>query len=95
MAKDTEQLLLRPSVALVEQLDEAVEKFGKRSRNEIAVEILETYFPFWEQAEQAKLNLIEEQRTGLFGVGAYARGKTTKEEVERVKKDAQSRKSKK
>jgi metal-responsive CopG/Arc/MetJ family transcriptional regulator len=92
MAKDTEQLLLRPSVALVEQLDEAVEKFGKRSRNEIAVEILETYFPFWEQAEQAKLDLIEEQR---LGVGVYARGKGSQKEIEMVKKDAQSHNSKK
>lgn len=95
MAKgQTEQLLLRPSSELVERLDEAVEKFGKRSRNEVAVEILETYFPFWEQAEQGKRDLVEQQRAVLFeNVSAvYARGKGSRVGIEKVLRDAQSRK---
>jgi metal-responsive CopG/Arc/MetJ family transcriptional regulator len=95
MAKgQTEQLLLRPSSRLVEKLDEAVEKFGKRSRNEIAVDILETYFSLWAETEQFKLDLVEQQKAELFKnvTAVYARGKGSKAGVEKVLKDAQSRK---
>ncbi len=91
----TDQLLLRPSIQLLERLDACVEHYGKRSRNEIAVEVLERYLPLWEAAEQAKHAVINQHLDGVDTSGVYSRGSGKKKgEIGKVLKDAQSRKAK-
>lgn len=62
---------------LSRRLDQAVIRFNKRSRATIAQEILETYFDFWLEAEQAKQAIIEAQREKL-GKGPAATETATK-----------------
>lgn len=50
----------------VTSLDDAARRFNRRSGQQVAEEILTTYLPFWEQAEQLKLNRIEKQREQMF-----------------------------
>lgn len=61
------QFKLRVEVALVKSLEDAARNHGRRTAQEVAEDILRTYLPFWEQAEQVKKNRIEEQRDALFG----------------------------
>lgn len=90
--KTTNQLLLRPSEELINRLERAAETYGYRSRNEVAVEVLETYFAFWEDFQQQKQEMIAQQRTALLGAsGVYARGKGSKNEIKRITKNARSR----
>jgi hypothetical protein len=51
--EDTEQLLLRPRKSFVKKLESAASN-AKRftNRNQVALEILETYLPFWEESER-------------------------------------------
>lgn len=91
-SKTTSQLLLRPSEELISRLERAAEAYGYRSRNEVAVEVLETYFEFWELSQQAKQEMIEQQRAVLIEAsGVYARGKGSRSEIERITKNARSR----
>lgn len=46
----------------VASLEEVARRFNRRSGQQVAEEILMTYLFFWEQAEQVKLNKVEEQR---------------------------------
>jgi hypothetical protein len=93
------QFLLYAESELVEGMDELAKKFGRKSGNVVAVEILEQYADFWEAAEQAKQNFINQQRAGVFGhlevTQPYMSGKGSRREIERVTKDAQSREAKK
>lgn len=90
--KTTNQLLLRPSEELINRIERAAETYGYRSRNEVAVEVLETYFEFWELSQQAKQEMIEQQRAVLIEAsGVYARGKSSRREIERITQDARSR----
>ncbi len=90
------QLNLRPDDKLLERLDDAISRYGRKSRNEVALEILDTYLPFWEQLEETKLAVLEQQRAGLLEVSQpYMSGRGTKGEVQRVQKDAQAREQKK
>jgi metal-responsive CopG/Arc/MetJ family transcriptional regulator len=50
---------------LLEQIDQAVERFGKKSRAAAAGEIIETYLKFWIRSEEAKLQVIESQKEFL------------------------------
>lgn len=91
----TDQLLLRPSIQLLEELDDCVRRYGKRSRNEIAVEVLERYLPLWEEAERAKHAVIDQHLSAVTPSSVYRRGSGKKQgEIEKVLKDARSRKTK-
>ena len=50
---------------LLERLDWAVERFGKKSRAAVAGEIIETYLDFWIRSEEAKHQVIESQKEFL------------------------------
>jgi predicted transcriptional regulator len=91
---NTIQFKVRISDALVERLNQMARHYNRKSSNQIAAEILEVYADFWEHAEQAKLAMIDQQRAGLSAniTGYYNRGKSSKGEIEKVKKDAISRK---
>jgi hypothetical protein len=94
----TDQLLLRPPVELIDRLEKAAEKYRKEAsnRNQVAVEVLDQYLEFWEQAEEAKLAVMSQQRAGLLEASQpYMSGRGTKGEAERVRKDAQAREEKK
>jgi predicted transcriptional regulator len=90
----TTQFKVRISDALVERLNQMARDYNRKSGNQIAAEILEYYADFWEHAEQAKLAMLEQQRAGLTQnvSGYYNRGKSSRGEIEKVKKDAISRK---
>jgi hypothetical protein len=91
MAK--KQMMLYADEQLIERLNSLAVKFGRKSGNFVAVEILEQYADFWEAAEAGKQAIVAQQRAGLYETtGFYARGKTPRGEIEKVKKDAQSRK---
>jgi hypothetical protein len=86
---DTTQYKIRISEALIARLETMAREYTRKSGNQIAAEIVEQYADFWEQAELARQDVIQQQRVGLEGV--YARGKTSRREIEKVLKDAQSR----
>jgi hypothetical protein len=91
MAK--KQMMLYADEQLMERLNTLAVKFGRKSGNFVAVEILEQYADFWEDAEAGKQAIVEQQRAGMYQTtGFYARGKASRGEIEKVKKDAQSRK---
>jgi hypothetical protein len=58
------QLNLTPPRELLEQLDEMARIYlgDEARRNEIAVEVLKTYLPFWEAGAAAKAEVINKQR---------------------------------
>lgn len=94
MAK--KQFLLYLDEDLINRLHELAQKNGRKSGQFVAMEILEQYADFWQDAEEARQAVIAQQREGLFETsGFYARGKGSKSEIEMVKKDAQSRAQKK
>jgi hypothetical protein len=91
MAK--KQMMLYADEQLIDRLNSLAVKFGRKSGNFVAVEILEQYADFWEDAEEARASIIEQQRAGLYEMtGVYARGMTSRREIEKVKQDARSRK---
>jgi hypothetical protein len=59
------QLNLYVDEEMLERLDQAVERFGKKSRATAALEIIETYFDFWIRSEEAKYAVIEAQKEML------------------------------
>ena len=59
--KDNVQFHVRPSRAVVNQLEELAKRFKRDSANQVAAEILRDYSTFWAAAEQAKLEVIREQ----------------------------------
>ena len=71
----------------------AAKQFGKRSGNEIAVEVLDKYLDFWIESEVAKAQVFEQQREQLRVSGAYSRGRG--EEARKAQADALSREKKK
>ena len=50
---------------LIERYERAAEKYGRRSGNQVAGEVLEQYLEFWEQAEEGRLAVISQQREVL------------------------------
>lgn len=74
----TEQYKLRITEDVIKRLDEIARRYGRRSGNQVAAEIIEQYLDFWEQAEQAKVGVLEKQRSVLSAGGARAKqGPTT------------------
>ncbi len=65
MKSETEQFNIRPDKALVLRLQKLADKFNRRSKAQIAVEIIEQYIDFWEQAETVKFNAVQSQRKAL------------------------------
>lgn len=91
MAK--KQMMLYSDEKLIDRLNSLAVKFGRKSGNFVAIEILEQYADFWEATEEARADIIKQQRAGLHEMtGFYARGKASPGEIGKVKKDAQSRK---
>lgn len=65
MKAETEQLNLRADKALVEKLQKLSDKFNRRSKAQVAVEIIEQYLDFWEQAEAIKFRAVQDQRIAV------------------------------
>lgn len=63
----TEQFKLRIPDELIAALVTAARNHNRRSAQQVAEEIIQTYLPFWEQAEQVKKNRVSQQREALFG----------------------------
>ncbi|HEY7544431.1 MAG TPA: hypothetical protein VID27_06095 [Blastocatellia bacterium] len=92
MPGETTQYKVRISEELVARFEELAEKYGRRSGNQVAAEILEIYTPLWEQAEAARMAVIDSQRAGVVDAGdVYMKGRGSKGEIERVVKDASAR----
>lgn len=64
---NTEQLLLRPRSEFVERLRKAAAEYGYESGNQVAVEILQTYFEFWLEIKNAERAALEAQRQSALG----------------------------
>lgn len=58
------QLNLTPPRELLDRLDEMARTYlgDETRRNEIAVEVLKTYLPFWEAGAAAKAEVVNKQR---------------------------------
>lgn len=82
---------------LVAAYDAASREFGRRTANEVAAEVLQTYLAFWRQTEEAKQVVLAEQQqqVGLEVSHPYAKGRGARSEMARVRKDAESREEKK
>ena len=65
MKSETEQFNLRADKTVLDKLQNLADRFNKRSKAQVAVEIIEQYMDFWEQAEATKANTIERQRNAL------------------------------
>lgn len=63
MSEQTDQFLLRLPVDLIKRLEDAARRFGRRSRNQVAAEVLDQCLSIWEQAEAAKLAVLERHRS--------------------------------
>jgi hypothetical protein len=61
--KDTkkEQFMIWANPGLMARYKAAAEKFGKRSGNTVALEVLETYLDHWMQAEESRRQAVREQ----------------------------------
>jgi hypothetical protein len=66
--EETEQLLLRPRKTLIKRLEDAAGK-AKRfiNRNQVAIEILERYLPFWEEIERQHEAAVDAQFKQMNG----------------------------
>ena len=62
---DFEQMNVRLPKAVLTRIDRLAEKYGRRSRNQVASEVIEQYLDFWEETEQAKREALKQQRAGL------------------------------
>lgn len=62
---ETASLLVRVPVEVIERIDALTETYGRRSRNEIAADVLETYLPFWEELERDRTASLTRQRSAL------------------------------
>lgn len=56
-----------------QRLEVLAARFGRKSGNKVAEEILATYADFWEQAEKVKQDEVARQRAALFGEQAQKR----------------------
>jgi predicted DNA-binding protein len=61
----TDQYKLRLKVEVIERLEQMAQRYGRRSGNRVAAEVIDQYLDFWEYAEQAKQAVLEEQRAVL------------------------------
>src|SRR5947209_19912260 len=59
------QFKLRAPEDLFNRIAQLSETYDRRSVNQVIVEVLTYYLDFWEQAEQAKLKKISEQRVSV------------------------------
>jgi hypothetical protein len=80
---------------LIKRLNDNAVTFNRKNGQEVAAEIVDLYIEFWERAEEAKRAVLKQQRAGLFTDIEVSQplmsGKGSKREIEKVKKDAQSR----
>ncbi len=70
---DIEQMNVRLPKAVIGRIDRLAQKYGRRSRNQVASEVIEQYLDFWEEIEQAKLEALKHQRAGLVKVKSPSR----------------------
>ena len=59
------QFKLRAPEDLLNRVAQLSETYDRRSANQVIVEVLTYYLDFWEQAEQARLKKISEQRVSV------------------------------
>lgn len=59
------QFKLRAPGDLLDRVAKLSETYDRRSANQVIVEVLTYYLDFWEQAEQARLKKISEQRVSV------------------------------
>lgn len=90
MKSETEQLNLRADIKIIERLQKLADKFNKKSRTQVAVEIIEQYIDFWEQTELVKARAIQKQRHVLLNEGELLprSKKTIPHGVDKNKKNA-------
>jgi predicted transcriptional regulator len=62
----TEQYKVRLDENVIKRLDQIAQRYGRRSGNMVAAEVIEQYLDFWENAEQAKVAVLEQQRAALL-----------------------------
>lgn len=62
MTRSTQQLLLRLPPDLMRRLEEAEKRYGRLSKQQITIEVLDSYLSFWEELEEQRLAMIEVQR---------------------------------
>lgn len=65
-------MLLRLPVSLIQKIDDAATKFKRHSRNQVASEIVETYFDLWESLERKRAELLAKQYATLIQTGDEA-----------------------
>ena len=61
----TEQYKIRLEKDVIERLTYCARRYGRRSGNEIAGEVILQYLDLWEEAEEAKHAVIERQKTDV------------------------------
>jgi hypothetical protein len=66
---DTDQLNIRLQTKRIVRLEELAEKykFDRKRRNEVAVDIIDTFIEWWAKLEEARMKELERQRALLMG----------------------------
>jgi hypothetical protein len=63
----TKQFLIRPDEAFIGRLEKAADRFGVRTANQLALEVLEKYFELYCQAKQAEQDTRNAQFEAALG----------------------------
>lgn len=79
------QFKLRAPEELLNRMAQLSETYVRRSVNQVIVEVLTYYLDFWEQAEQARLKKISEQRVSVADPMTLDRVSSTKRSAEASK----------
>lgn len=64
-AMATKQFLLRIDESLIEELEAAAVRYGVKSGNQVAADVLAFYLEFYREAKEAELEAREAQREAL------------------------------
>ncbi len=73
LEENVKQFKLRVPEELLSRITQLSERYNRRSVNQVIVDVLTYYLDFWEQAEQARLNKISEQRVSVADLMAQDR----------------------
>ncbi len=77
--KDNKGFFIRPPRQLINRLAQLADQYKKGSANQVAVEIINEYIEFWEEAEKAKKakrEVLDTQRDRLNKLKAQMLGQS-------------------
>lgn len=62
-----EKIILSLPLDLATRLEDDANRYGQRSRQQLIEEVLREYLDLWEEAEEARREIVERQRSRVSG----------------------------